>query len=630
MKKKSLQPSTSIWQKTALVLLGLFLSVVLLEAGLRLGGFILLSVQEYGNLRSIKQKGAYRILCLGESTTQGQYPHLLEEILNERHIGVRFSVIDKGRMGTNTRAILSQTEAYLDQYHPDMVVAMMGVNDWGEHIPFETPTFSRETLFIRSFRTYKLARLLWFHLLAKAKAMGFYEPGEERRIPQKAQGRPGFVPQDTSGAPVSSERSFKRSSDFDPQNGGNYFEAGRLHLKQGELSEAEDSFKKALQFNPENDSACVALGWLYLDQGKFPEAESLFERAITINPQSDNAYTGLGRLCRDQGQFPQAEDSFKKALELNPKNDQAYFESGLLDRDQGKLIQAGDQFTKVVQINPKNDRAYLELGWLDRDRGEFIQAEDLFRKAIQINPENDQAYIELAWLYRAQGKFSEAEASLKKASEIKPESDRVYRVYFELGLVYRNQGKFSEAADSFRKALELNPENPNVYFELGGLYRDQGQFLQAEELFKQAIGRKLNNVRIFGAMSSLYEQMGKPGLAKEYAEKINGLSLEAYAPLTANSYRKLKEILGRRGIKLVCVQYPMRNLEPLKKIFEKDEGVIFVDNEQVFKEALKQSNFKEYFKDMFAGDFGHCTPKGNKLLAQNIADAILGEVSNKK
>jgi hypothetical protein len=32
---------------------------------------------------------------------------------------------------------------------------------------------------------------------------------------------------------------------------------------------------------------------------------------------------------------------------------------------------------------------------------------------------------------------------------------------------------------------------------------------------------------------------------------------------------------------------------------------------------------------MFAGDFGHCTVKGNTLLAQNIADVILREVFNK-
>jgi hypothetical protein len=73
----------------------------------------------------------------------------------------------------------------------------------------------------------------------------------------------------------------------------------------------------------------------------------------------------------------------------------------------------------------------------------------------------------------------------------------------------------------------------------------------------------------------------------------------------------------------------MRNVEPLKKIFEQDESIIFVDNESVFKEALQKASYNEYFVDMFAGDFGHCTKKGNRLLAENIANTILREVFHK-
>jgi hypothetical protein len=65
----------------------------------------------------------------------------------------------------------------------------------------------------------------------------------------------------------------------------------------------------------------------------------------------------------------------------------------------------------------------------------------------------------------------------------------------------------------------------------------------------------------------------------------------------------------------------MRNIGPLKKIFWKNEGVIFVDNESVFKEALKKGGYKykEYFRDMFAGDFGHFAQKSNELLAQKCS-----------
>jgi hypothetical protein len=95
--------------------------------------------------------------------------------------------------------------------------------------------------------------------------------------------------------------------------------------------------------------------------------------------------------------------------------------------------------------------------------------------------------------------------------------------------------------------------------------------------------------------------------------------------MTWHNYQELKRILDKRGIKLVCLQYPVRSIEPLKKIFEDEKGVIFVDNERIFKDALKKTSYKEYFTDMFGGDFGHCTRKGNRLLAENIANVILKE-----
>ncbi|NQS90464.1 tetratricopeptide repeat protein [Patescibacteria group bacterium] len=491
-KNESPQSKISFRQRIILVLFGLFLFFVLLEASLRLGGFILLSMQEHRNLQSIKQKSTYRILCLGESTTQGQYPQFLEQVLNQHNIGVRFSVVDKGMGSTNTPKILSQVESYLNEYHPDTVVTMMGINDEGEHIPFEVVTTSKGMLLIRSFRAYKLTRLLWLHILTKAKEVGFYKPNEDRRSSGKVQ---TYLPE--------------------------------IGLKEdyAESILTEDSFKKAIELNPKNDNAYVGLGWLYKDQGKLVESEQAFKKATELNPKNDSAYVGLlGQVYRDQVKYPEAELVFKKAIELNPKN----------------------------------DNAYVGLGWIYRGQGKFSQAEDSFKKAIGFNPKNYLAYAELGWLYRDQGKFSPAE-------------------------------------DSFKKAMGLNPKNDNAY----------------------------------RAILGLYEEIGKPELAKEYAKKVNASRLKYYSSITVNSYHKLKAILDKRGIKLVCAQYPMRSMQPLKKIFERDEGIIFVDNESVFKEALRKSGYQEYFSDMFGGDFGHCTQKGNRLLAQNIADTILKEIFGK-
>ncbi|HTY44819.1 MAG TPA: hypothetical protein VMD52_02360, partial [Patescibacteria group bacterium] len=98
-------------------------------------------------------------------------------------------------------------------------------------------------------------------------------------------------------------------------------------------------------------------------------------------------------------------------------------------------------------------------------------------------------------------------------------------------------------------------------------------------------------------------------------------------PLTVTNYRALKEALDKQGIRLVCVQYPMRDIGPLRRAFQDNqEGIVFVDNEKPFKDAVKKDGYNTYFKDMFGGDFGHCTDKGNKLLAENIANAIVKEI----
>ena len=518
-KNKFQQSKISFRQKIILVLVSLFLFFMFLEVSLRLGGLILLSIQEHRNMQSIKQKGAYCILCLGESTTQGQYPQFLEEALSQRNIGVRFSVVDKGRGGANTQTILSQVELYIDECHPDMVVTMMGCNDNG--IMYYQDILESDTWLFRHCRVYRFSRIIYMHILKKLKKEGIY--GLNR---------------------LDSGRKAKL------ENASSVAE--KINLSNEELIE------KVTKLNSKGDKKSPGLRSPYLSRSKSPEIEESLRKAIDLNPKNDNAYAKLGGLYRYDGQFSQSEDSFKKAIDLNPKNDNAYVGLGWLYRGQGKFSQSEDSFKKAIELNPKNNNAYFELGGLYLDYGKFPEAEDSFKKAIGLNPKN-------------------------------------YNAYFELGRLYRGQGKFSQSEDSFKKAIELNPKNYNAC----------------------------------RAILELCEETGKPKLAKEYAEKANKLSLGYCKPVTVNSYRKLKEILDKKGIRLVCVQYPMRSIQPLKKIFKEDEDVVFVDNERIFKDAVRKEGYNEYFRDMFGGDFGHCTQKGNRLLAGNIANVIFKEVFGK-
>ena len=50
---------------------------------------------------------------------------------------------------------------------------------------------------------------------------------------------------------------------------------------------------------------------------------------------------------------------------------------------------------------------------------------------------------------------------------------------------------------------------------------------------------------------------------------------------------------------------------------------LFVDNEKVFKDALAANEYQKIFTDRFGGDFGHATRFENRLIAQNLARAVL-------
>ncbi|HTY45921.1 MAG TPA: tetratricopeptide repeat protein, partial [Patescibacteria group bacterium] len=205
----------------------------------------------------------------------------------------------------------------------------------------------------------------------------------------------------------------------------------------------------------------------------------------------------------------------------------------------------------------------------------------------------------------------------------------------ELGRLYRSQNQLSQAESSFKEAIETAPQSSGAYIELGWVYRTQGKLSQAEAAFKKAAELESQNDhtydgRAYEALAILYGIMDKPELARAYIEKADRMRSKKSNPITAQNYQRLKETLDRQGIRLVCVQYPMRSIGPLKKMFRGEEGnIIFIDNEKLFKDAVHGENYAAYFQDAFGGDFGHCTDKGNRLLAANIADAIVREVLHK-
>lgn len=136
--------------------------------------------------------------------------------------------------------------------------------------------------------------------------------------------------------------------------------------------------------------------------------------------------------------------------------------------------------------------------------------------------------------------------------------------------------------------------------------------------------------QILGALGALCLAAGNPTQAGRYFALCETIRRERANPRTAENYRRLRELLRNRNVKLVCVQYPMQDLDSLKKRLEPDTaGIAFVDNSTSFRAAVASEGIPAYFTDMFNGDFGHCTLKGNMLLASNVASVIIRDIFGK-
>lgn len=482
----------SIRQRIQLVLFGLFLCVVLLEIGLRIGGFIFLFQQERRNITAIKEKGAYRIMCLGESTTAGgtdAYPHQLEISLNLQNIGVRFDVINKGFPGINTTIILERLTKNLDDYKPDMVIAMMGINDEmsrlhdeGRFIIYKESPIGKIISFFQSFRICKLASLLQQCLANKVQI-------------------------------------------------------------------------------------------IKLAQSKKKNAAKRYDLSLEI-----------------------------------------------MKADQENVIEDPEE----AKLKDKRYLDYIDVGRRYRYSEEYDIAEKIFERIIADNPKYIQTYLELNECYYMQEQHDKMvvllENAMKQADDV---SD--IRPYLELGRFYRLEGKHIKSREMFIKAIKKAPHLVLPYVELGRSYREQGKYVKAVECLKESIAMNPKWDRGYAALALHYQDIGKDKKAALYFNLANKLRLESYSAVMRDNYLRLREILKERRIQLVCVQYPMRDLNTLKTLFDDKEGIVFVSNKNVFRDAIKKGSLTDYFTDTFAGDFGHCTAKGNRLLAKNIGDIILKE-----
>lgn len=193
----------AIKYKIICITIGVALALIILELILRFLGF------GYNLIYRLPQdRGAgYRIFCVGESTTFGigtsnpilqGYPHQLEEMLNSK-FNLKTQCFFDQTIGQNTSDILEKLIFNLKKYQPDLVIFMVGANNWwnlnkSNILLFNRNKFISEStlktlIFLDNFRTWKLFKWIGY-------SNGFinyisdtipipYEPGNIKKYSEK-------------------------------------------------------------------------------------------------------------------------------------------------------------------------------------------------------------------------------------------------------------------------------------------------------------------------------------------------------------------------------------------------------------------------------------------------------------
>jgi tetratricopeptide (TPR) repeat protein len=223
--------------------------------------------------------------------------------------------------------------------------------------------------------------------------------------------------------------------------------------------------------------------------------------------------------------------------------------------------------------------------------------------------------------------FGRAEIAKKVIDEYLPDTalnDREkYWKYFNLGVIACQLYDFPGALSNYERAAAYAPNEGYLYAKRGEMLGKLGRINEGRRSFEKALELSRGNRLILRMAATFYLETGDTRLSDEYFRQLEDPRTYLCKQLTKQNYSAVVKLADERGISMVCMEYPTRNITSLKEMLDYNPKLLFVDNEALFKNAVRKYGYDVIFRDKFGISFGHCTDKGNRLLAENLSDRIL-------
>lgn len=279
-------------------------------------------------------------------------------------------------------------------------------------------------------------------------------------------------------------------------------------------------------------------------------------------------------------------------------------------------------FFEKRKMNSNNDVRRQQAAEL-YDRHLYAEAASVLEESIERTPDDVNAIVFLAMLkyYHLNQKESAYD-------------DLVNVVYKDKGndfdrrqTLYRILTDYKKDPDSCKYFADMIINDKNAFVNCD-IYRNLKNFItqeQKDKLLKKMCLWPSFLDQYYGILAVECLDKKEYVQAEEYFKKAEEIRLSYPNAETYYQYKLIIKKLIDSNIKVICMQYPVRSIESLKEELKNEpyyDRIVFVSNENNFKNLLRNNKFDEIFNDQFAGDFGHYNETGSESIAENVGQAL--------
>jgi hypothetical protein len=247
--------------------------------------------------------------------------------------------------------------------------------------------------------------------------------------------------------------------------------------------------------------------------------------------------------------------------------------------------------------------------------------------------------VDLAFAYADEWKFDEIDDLLKEI-----ESADNCNSFLTIGNIYLNLAAaetrrekkafyYKEAARFFRFFADDNPDSAAAAYTLAGAYiqvydatKEKSYLIDAySSVLKAENTLSVPPYEIYPVSLTLLLKMNKSEteIEKFYStQKWQYTLIKEDISVTGTHYKKIWKELKKKDILYIAMQYPLSDPKIISEYFKNDSSPTIVNNKENFERYLLDHEYEEIFVDRFAGDFGHTTRIGNRLIAKNLVETV--------